>query len=206
MLSKQQFFTTLAILLCIIFFTGFWAGRTTKHCAEIVQEILTTDTLIQYVSSSPLTITSKPKVTVMEKPIMELITKYVDTGINVILIKRDTINISNGQWSAIDTLQNDSLFVAITDTGDCNGILTRHSVFGGKIKERTINNTILKVVQKPTPLFSLYAGIAVNGTIPFALKDMGPIATLGIKDAQLISLGYGLQQKQFTFHFQTKFK
>jgi hypothetical protein len=180
MLNKKTFYISLAVLMALVFTGGYFTGRHFKQCPEVVKEIFTTDTVEKYVGSSPLYLESKPHNVIIDHNMV----KNIHDTIN----SHDTLYKEYPTFSSIDTLRNDSLFVAITDTGNCNGILTRHSVFGGKIKEKTITNTIIKVVQKPTPLFQLNAGVQCSFSNQWKVQDIGPVIQLSLK--QKFSVGY----------------
>lgn len=172
------------------------------NCESKQEFIYKTDTIEHYVSGSPFTIISKPINTIIHdtfnqiKVVQKLNTKYI----------HDTTFLEYPTFTSYERIKYDSLYVDITDTGNCNGIITRHSVFGGKIKERIITNTIEKIVNQPISLFQLNAGLKTTFTNKWQLQDLAPSVQLSFKQKHSIGYDYQIQSKQHSLTFLTKIK
>lgn len=217
MLSKQQFFLGLFVLMVLVFTGGFFAGRSSKQCPTIISETITSDTTDSYLpitggAGSPLTVITYPantpiahksnKIAFNAKNITPNAINVTDCNENDTLIRENV----TASFISIDTLRFDSLFVAITDTGNCNGIQIRHSVFGGKIKAQTIINTITKVAQKPTPLFQLNGGIQSSFIGKWKSVDVGPALQLQLKQKYSIGYSYMIGSSTHNISLLTKLK
>lgn len=197
-IANKTFYILIGVFLFILFGVGFFLGRSSKKCPEIVKEIITSDTIEYYIGSSPVYLESKPHNVIIEKKV-PIISK-------IEIKKTDTFYKEYPTFMAIDTLRNDSLFVAILDSGNCNGIIMRHSIFGGKIKTKTITNTITKVLEKPSALFQLNGGVHTQFNKAFLIKDIGPLASVCIKQNHSLGYSYLLNSKTHNIFLTTKIK
>lgn len=109
-------------------------------------------------------------------------------------------------FASTDTLRFDSLFVAISDTGNCYGVINRHSVFGGFQKERIITNTITNTITKPISLFQLNAGVGTTLSSDYKFVDVSPMLQLIFKQKAIIGYGYRLNERSHNIQLTTKLK
>jgi hypothetical protein len=222
MLSKQQFFIALFILLGLFSTTGFLVGRWSKQCPELITQSIVSDTAEKYVpitggAGNPLTVITEPtnapyiphieQKTKVSKP--KSPAKSVFEIPHIITQNKDTCKEPLQRaitFTSKDTLRFDSLYVAISDTGNCDGIITRQSTFGGKIKEKTITNTITKVVQNPTPLFQLNAGVQSSFSNHWKVQDIGPALQLQLKQKFTVGYSYMINSQLHNISLLTKIK
>jgi hypothetical protein len=210
MFSKQQFFIALLILLGLVFTAGYFVGRWSKQCPAIINETKSSDTTTNYVpisggGGSPLTVITYPKNATIPNNNQIENKRELCLKPSTKLI-HDTIFKEYPTFASVDTLRNDSLFVAITDTGNCNGIITRHSVFGGKIKEKTINNTITKVIEKPIPIFQLNGGVQSSFSNQWQVREIGPILQVQLKQKFTVGYTYFVNSQTHNISLLTKIK
>lgn len=200
-MKKKNNLMLFAVLLCCA--VCFYAGWTLKPC-PVVQVVTTSDTLDVYTPIKSGTDSALPVVTYPKNEIV-----YVhDTFIKTKYVQRfDTSTILNENTTALfvsnDTLRYDSIYVSIIDTGDCNGILKRHSTFGGKIRERIVNNQTTEITEKKTELFQLYAGVGYNW-IGDKYQSVATVLQLGIK--QKVLLGYAFHVNTFAQSISIHYK
>lgn len=192
----------LITVCCLVsFLIGSYSGckYQAKRCKNIVVDK-------QYVhdtsySSYPIEIekfVSVPKNVIINKDVVRFI-KYDS-------ISCDTIYKQIPMFASNDTLRFDSLFVAILDTGNCYGIINRHSVFGGYQKERIITNTITNTITKPISLLQLNAGVGTTFSNEFKVIDVSPIIQISIKQKASIGYGYRLNERTHNFQLTTKIR
>lgn len=167
-------------LALALFFTGRW----TKKCFIVDSIVYKTDTVVQYVTSSPLILKSKP----------------VNIPGKTIYLKNEAAPLlPNYGFLSKDTLRWDGGFVAIQDSGDCSGILDRQSYIENKIKERIITKEIAKTIVKTPPLVQLNAGLQVSSNM-----DLGPMVTFDIKHK--VAVGYSYMMNNSTHNLSLTFK
>lgn len=186
------------ITFVLIFALGVFAGYKSKRCASITGTTVKIDTVTNYVPisggiGSPLTVITYPK----NRPVKTIYLR--DTVTKQIEAQYDG-------FASVDTLRWDSLYVAVIDTGNCNGITSRRSTFGGKIPERSITKTIDRVFEKPAPLFQLNAGVTTSYAGKWRAVDLGPALTLDIGRKYLLGYSYSLNSSTHCITLQTKIK
>jgi hypothetical protein len=226
MMTKQQFFLALLILLILVFTAGILVGRWSKQCPIVIAATKSSDTTETYVpitigAGSPLTVISKPANApyiphIQNKTKLHQLKSPVNSVFEIPHISpqnKETFKDSCKElcqepitFTAKDTIRFDSLYVAISDTGNCKGIITRHSVFGGKIKEKTITNTITQVVQYPTPVFQLNAGVQSSFTNQWQVRDIGPAVHLQLKQKFTVGYTYMVNSQTHNISLLTKIK
>jgi len=190
-MNKPQLFLTLLFLLLVTFISGIFIGRSYKK--NTIQTITKIDTIINYVTiKDSIIIHTKPTNTILYKTINKVnnVTK-IDTSIG---------------FTSTDTLRFDSLFVAITDTGNCNGIINRQSVFGGKIITKEISKTITKEIEKPTPLFQINAGVQSSFIGKWENVDLGPAIQVQLKQKYSVGYSYLIGSSTHNISLLTKIK
>jgi hypothetical protein len=167
-----------------------------KKCPEIVKTITKIDTA--YISSSPVVIKSKPVNTIQYKTITR-----VEKGETIIDTLFQFVNDCDMTYSSVDTLRNDSVWVAINDNGDCFGIQDRTAIWGGK--EKVITHTITNNIATPPQVFTLYGGVS-NQIYNKQIKDVTPNAMLVYKNKFGVEYGYGVLQKSHNIGLKFKIK
>jgi hypothetical protein len=187
-------------LVMVAWILSFCAGLKLgiNTCKPIVNKTITTDTVIQYVTSQPLTIISKPISKIIHDTI---ISKIVNTK-----IKTDTIwKKNNSTFFAVDTLRYDSLLIAILDIGNCEGISNRKTFFSGKIKSQIITNTITNNITSPPAMLSVHGGVS-SLIFNSKLLDAGPGAQLNFKNKLVVGYSYFINSKNHSISLLTKIK
>lgn len=222
MFSKQQFYIVVLVWTALVFTAGILVGRWSKQCAVVTAETTMSDTTDTYVpitggAGSPITVITYPQNKLIAPKTTKIASNTKKVAKNAIVVNRDTcfefidtciefLNTKEPIFTATDTLCFDSLFVAITDTGNCNGIISRHSFFGGKIKEKTITNTITKVVTKPLSLFQLNGGIQSSFNTQWQVQDIGPALQLQLKQKHAVGYSYMISTGTHNISLLTKLK
>ena len=124
----------------------------THTCPHIVSEVTVLDTVYLEV----------PEVVTVTKPVTKWRTEYetievpgpswetIDTFTKVVFKQKESTFVSQ------DTLRNDSLWVSVTDSANCLGILSRQSVWGGKYK--AVNTTTTKTIDHKDKALKYFAG------------------------------------------------
>lgn len=207
-ITDKTLYILLSVFLFILFGVGFFLGRYSKNCPK-VKHIFTSDTTYNYTPitggvGSPLTINTKPQN-------VKILKEVEYKPVNRIIYKIDTF-IAKGEdlpvlgFESTDTLRFDSLFIAIKDKGDCNGILERKSSIFGKVKERIITNNNTEIIELKPPLFQLNAGVQAQFNKEFLIKDIAPSLQVEFKQKYSITYGYLLSSKNHNFTLLTKIK
>ena len=167
-----------------------WIWNSQHECPEVVREVTRLDTL--YVRSSPVTIEGKP--------INTIIKKY-DTIIEVVkgkeVVRVDTFYKhidKQAIFTNVDTARNDSLGVALSQTGNCQGIIKSNFTFFGK--QKVITNTTVRTISQPPAVFKLYAGAQIS--FKDTISDFSPGAMLIYKENTSFNYHYGIKTGQHT--------
>lgn len=190
------------IIFILIFAAGMFAGYKAKRCPVVVGTTVRIDTVTTYEPitggiGSPLTVVTYPANTPFKWPAK-------------LIYKTDTvfkpIEAQYGGFTSVDTLRWDSLYVAVIDTGNCNGITSRRSTFGGKIPERSITKTIDRVLEARPALLQLNAGVQTSYAGKWRAIDLGPALTLDIGRKYFIGYSYSLNSSTHCITLQTKIK
>ncbi len=185
----------ISILGISIFLIGIGLGRYSKKCPTVLSSTTKSDTIDTYVPitggvGSPLTVITYPSNTKIEPPTnpSQPTNSIIAQPSHNNQVLDTPIYSTPPSFTSTDTLRWDSLFVAIIDTGNCEGIISRHSTFGGKLKERTITNTITNVVEPKIPFFQLNGGVQTSFQKDFKNLDLGLALQLQMK--RKVSIGY----------------
>jgi hypothetical protein len=178
-----------------LFVIGVMVGN--RYNKVSVTSVTKIDTL--YVDSPPLVIRTNPKNTVTTK--YETIYKKgetkTDTFIKVVYQK------NKSTFTSLDTLRKDSLYVIVSDSGNCLGIINRVATFGGK--EKIIQKTITNTIHSKPPLFAIYGG--VNGVYSNkTIETIQPNLMLLYKGNLGFEYGYGLNNNSHNLGVKIKIK
>jgi len=190
----------LGIAIGIVFFLiSFSVGRWSKQCATISNTVYKTDTLYM---KEP--IVAMPVISIPKNKEIHIINKivYKDSLINI----HDTLYMESPLFESVDTLRYKGIYVSIIDTGNCTGILSRQSLFGGELETKVITNTITNNVIIPPHFLTLYGGANSKFSKEFLLNDIGPIIELSIKQKYNVGYAYFLNSGQHTIHLTIKLK
>lgn len=185
------------IAIILLLSLGGIIGYKLKKCPIVNNTVYSTDTVYQgypiidtYRTSYPI---NKPYfISVPSKPV------------NV----HDTVFLEDyaPSFESIDTLRYQDLYVSIKDKGNCTGIIERQSVFGGNLKERIITNEIKTILQAPIPFLTLHAGVSASFSNRWKAFDVGPAASIVIRQRHIINYNYGINTSTHNFSLQTKIK
>jgi len=117
------------------------------------------------------------------------------------------IQIVNGTFISNDTLRYDSTFVALKDSGNCNGIMKREYQFYGLQKQREIVKTITNNIILPQPFFQVNMGVMTSFNKGFGnVVDIAPLVQLEYRKKYQASYSFQLNQKQHNISVTTKIK
>lgn len=170
-------------LIAAAIIIAFLLGRYSKQCPEIINTVVEE----KYVPitggiGSPIVIAGKPK--------------------NVYIHDTVKIKVKGPTFYSTDTLRFDSIIVMIKDTGNAEGIINRGALFGGKVKEKIITNTVIK----PAPLLQLDAGIRAQFDCAWQANDIGPAAQLQIKNKYSLGYSYMINNRSHNVSLLVKLK
>ena len=160
MFNKLKPYIAYIITALISGIVGYALHVFTHTCPHIVSEVTVLDTVYLEV----------PEMVTSTKPVTKWRTEYetievpgprweiihdttegrIDTFTKVVFKEREATFVSQ------DTLRNDSLWVAVTDSANCLGILSRSSVWGGKYK--AVNTTTTKTIDHKDKALKYFAG------------------------------------------------
>ncbi len=96
--------------------------------------------------------------------------------------------------------------VAILDTGNCYGILNRNTKIFGSLPERIITNTVTNTIVKSQPFLTLHAGASASFSNRWNAFDVGPAASVVIRQRHIIYYNYGINTSTHNFSLQTKIR
>jgi len=189
------------VALFTIFIFGVGVGYNSKKCQIIKTEKIVSDT---FYSSYPIEVDKIVKVPI-NKVSHDTIT-IVREGENINTL--DTIiQIVNGTFISNDTLRYDSTFVALKDSGNCNGIMKREYQFYGLQKQREIVKTITNNIILPQPFFQVNMGVMTSFNKGFGnVVDIAPLVQLEYRKKYQASYSFQLNQKQHNISVTTKIK
>lgn len=193
---------TLTIIIAVVTFVlGLVAGCHIKKCPVIESSNTIIDTVYQ---GYPIIDTYR-----ISKPVN--IPYPVHVPGKVIRIT-DTVfrNVVKPTFTAEDTLRyqknGNNIFVAISDKGNCDGIISRGSVFGGDFKERVITVNTTNTVIKPYPFMALYAGASASFSGRWKAFDVGPAVSVSFRQRHNIGYSYQLNTSTHNLTLQTRIK
>lgn len=195
---------TINIILGIVMFLllgiSFWIGRISVKCPEIIKTQIKTDTLILHdtINKERIVSISKPYNVIINKDVI----KYKTNDI----YHTDTLYRDYPTFLSIDTLRYKNIYVSINDTGSCDGIYSRHYIFGGDIENKVITKTITNTITRNIPLISLYGGFSSIFDKSWKYKDVGPYLQLSIKERYNIGYNYMLNSQDNILHLTIKLK
>ena len=189
----------IASIVALIFFgAGFFIAKIYYGGKVVTNTIVKTDTFINYVPvehdvvSEPITSIIRLKDTLI-KPIYN----YVHDTI----IKKDT-----GTFTSSDTINYNTIFVANSYVGNCNGIIQHYSKFFGEIAEKTVVKTVTNTIIKKPNLFALYGGIEVANINVANYKNIAPMVGIMLKDKYLLGASYNTFNQQTNANLLIKLK
>lgn len=186
--------TILAIAFLATFLIGGFTGYKIKKCPVIVSTVTELDTVYY-----PLPIQK----VIETKPIN---VPYLVKGETSIVEIHDTTFLDYPTFTSTDTLRHDSLYIAISDIGNCYGIIERKSQFGGHLTGRTVIQTITNNIVIPPPFISLSVGASASFSGKWNAFDVGPAVSLSFRQKHQIGYSYGLNTSTHNVYLQTKIK
>lgn len=189
------------VALFTIFVFGMGVGYNAKKCQKIETIKVVSDT---FYSSYPIEVDKVAKVPI-NKVIHDTIT-IVKKGENT--NEKDTIfKVVNSKFVLHDTLSHDSIFVALKDSGNCNGIMKREYQFYGSQKQREIVKTITNNIILPQPFFQVNMGVMTSFNKGFGnVVDIAPMVQLEYRKKYQASYSFQLNQKQHNISATIKIK
>ena len=189
------------VALFTIFMFGVGVGYKSKKCQIIEKTKVVSDT---FYSSYPIEVDKVVKVPI-NKVSHDTIT-IVKKGENI--HTKDTIyKVINSTFISNDTLSHDSIFVALKDSGNCNGIMKREYQFYGSQKQREIVKTITNNIILPQPFFQVNLGVMTSFNKGFSnVVDIAPMVQLEYRKKYQASYSFQLNEKQHNISVTTKIK
>lgn len=199
-ISKKNLIWVIVALFTIFIF-GMGVGYKSKKCQIIETTKVVSDT---FYSSYPIEVDRVVKVPI-NKVSHDTIT-IVKKGENIHTL--DTIiQVVNGTFISHDTLSHDSIFVALKDSGNCNGIMKREYQFYGAQKQREIVKTITNNIILPQSLLQLNLGVVSSFNKGFSnVVDIAPMVQLEYRKKYQASYSFQFNQKQHNISVSTKIK
>jgi len=186
----------LGLVMIFLFGIGFWIGRSSVKYPEIINTQIQTDTLIVHDTIN------KEHIVTISKPHNVIINKYKTNDI----YRTDTLYKDYPIFLSVDTLRYNNIYVSLSDTGSCDGIYSRHYMFGGDLEQKIITNTITNTITRKVPLFSLYGGISSIFDKSCKYQDIGPTLQLSIKNRYNLGYGYMIKSQDNILHLNIKLK
>ncbi len=196
---------TILIAGIVLILVSFILGRNSKQCPKIdsvvYHDTIRVETPIVYPpqTSYPISVATKKQ---HPKAVVKHDTPNAPNEQQISNVDESVANIG---FKQIDTLRFKNMWVSITDTGDCYGVISRNHAFGGYEESSVITRTNNYIL--PPPLFQLNAGVQTlfnaNG---FKLVDVAPVVSLDYKHKHMASFSYGIETKQVLISLQTKIK
>lgn len=199
-ISKKNIIWIIVALFTIFMF-GVGVGYNSKKCQKIETTKVVSDT---FYSSYPVEVEKVVKVPI-NKVSYDTI-RIVKKGENI--HTSDTIiQILNGYFVSNDTLRYDSTFVALKDSGNCDGIMKREYQFYGVQKQREIVKTITNNIILPQPFFQLNLGVMASFDKGFGkVIDIAPMVQLEYHKKYQASYSFQLNEKHHNISVSTKIK
>lgn len=176
------------LIAVVLFFIGGFFGYKIKRCHEIIKTVRSTDTVYQGYPINSTIIKTKP----VNIPYPVLV-KGRDSIINI----HDTAFLDYPTYTIVDTLRyvdsnSADINVAITDLGNCFGIIERKYIFSGKLTQKIVTNTITNEIAIPPPFISLNAGASISFSNKWKAFDVAPAVGISIRKKHNLIYSYGI--------------
>ena len=199
-MNRGIFIALIIAGLLLLFGAGYWTGRVTKKCPEIVQFHQRIDTVIECDTFHHY---------VLSKPVNHELIKYLP-GESSVTFVHDTfmkeIQALPETFTATDTIRHDGIYVAISDEGNCTGITSRESYWGGTNRVEYITKTVTNTISNPPQVLSFIAGASGNFGRKFNPVEISPVIGLTLLEKHTLTYGYGIAHGGHTFTITTKIK
>jgi len=200
-MDKNRIYVLMVAGIILLFIGGF-IGWKLKKCPIIVSTVTNLDTVYYPIPLVSKIIETKP--VNVPYPVKGDIREIHDTS----FLDREELPTYKSddtlRYSSIDG--TDSFYVAVSDLGNCYGIIERKSTFGGNLTGRIITKETINNIEVPPPFISLSAGVSTSFSTRWKAFDVGPAISLSIRKKHSATYSYGLNTSTHNFTLQTQIR